>query len=141
MSAASGLWLSLKVVIRCRQLARSRAFYGGLLGLPVVQEWSEAQGSGCVFGFGPDHRRGFLEVHEMTAADPRFHPALLKPLPFDKIDLQLGAGSLDAWVDRLQGAWPFEGPAVLPWGQRWVTLRDPDGILVALYEGLDPDRS
>lgn len=139
-TAGDAPWLSLKVVIRCRELSVSRSFYGGVLGLPVVEEWTETQGRGCVFGFGPQGQAGFLEVYEMTAADPRYRRELSEPLPVDKIDVQLGAGCLDAWVRRLHGAWPFEGPERLPWGQRWVRLRDPDGILVALYEGHDPGR-
>lgn len=134
-------WLSLKVVIRCADLPASRRFYADVLGLPVVEEWSEPQGRGCIFGFGSDGRSGFLEAYEMTRADPRYRPAFAEPLPVDKIDIQLGAGGLEAWVKRLRGAWPFEGPDSLPWGQRWIRLRDPDGILIAVYEGHDPGRS
>jgi hypothetical protein len=37
---------------------------------------------------------------------------------------------------RAGGAWPYQGPEILPWGQRWVKLRDPDNFLIAIYENL-----
>jgi hypothetical protein len=76
----------------------------------------------------------------MTAQDDRHDPAFGRPVASDKIDVQLGADSVDAWARTLEGRWPFEGPTALPWGQRWIQLRDPDGLLVAIYEGLDPGR-
>ena len=42
----------LKAVIRCRDYAASRAFYTNVLGLVVVEEWDQAEGRGCVVGFG-----------------------------------------------------------------------------------------
>jgi catechol 2,3-dioxygenase-like lactoylglutathione lyase family enzyme len=140
MTPAGGGALSLKVVLRCRDFPASRRFYADVLGLPVVEEWDAPEGRGCVFGCGPTGREGFLEIYGMTREDPRYDPAFHAPVPTDKIDVQLGADSVDAWALRLEGRWPFEGPTALPWGQRWIRLRDPDGLLVALYEGLDPGR-
>jgi catechol 2,3-dioxygenase-like lactoylglutathione lyase family enzyme len=133
-------WLSLKTVLRCRDLTASRRFYAEVIGLPVVDEWDAPEGKGCIFGFGPSGREGFLEIMEMSPSDPRRQQAFDRPLANDKIDVQLGAESLDEWVRRLDGRWPFDGPSSLPWGQRWIQLRDPDGLLVAIYEGLDPAR-
>lgn len=71
----------------------------------------------------------------MEVADPRFDPAFSRPLPSDKVDLQLRTDSVDSWTQALEGMWPFEGPEDLPWGQRWIKLRDPDGLQIAIYEG------
>lgn len=125
--------LTLKVVIRCRDFAVSRDFYARVLGLPTVEEWNETQGKGCIFAFSEDRRGGCLEVYEMTERDARFDPRFREPVTSDKIDVQLGTTSVDAWAKRLQGVWPFEGPEDLPWGQRWIRLRDPDGLLIAIY--------
>jgi len=122
--------LSLKTVIRCADFDRSRDFYARLLGLSVAEEWSEAQGRGCIFAVGG----GYLEIYGMSAADPRFQPAFRQPVPGDKIDVQVRTVSVDDCAERLQGQWPFTGPETLPWGQRWIQLRDPDGLLLALYE-------
>ena len=122
--------LSLKTVIRCADFDRSRDFYARVLGLSVAEEWSEAEGRGCIFAVGG----GYLEIYGMSAADPRFQPAFRQPVPGDKIDVQVRTVSVDECAERLQGQWPFTGPETLPWGQRWIQLRDPDGLLLALYE-------
>ncbi len=133
-------FLSLKIVIRCKDFSDSRRFYSDTLQLPVIQEWDEEQGKGCVFGFGEHGNAGFLEIYEMTKADSRFKTEFHTLVNSDKIDIQLGTESLDEWIKRLDGQIEFRGPETLPWGQRWIQLRDPDGVLVAIYEGLDPSK-
>lgn len=123
--------LSLKVVIRCRDFAASRRFYGELLGLPVMEEWEEKGGRGCIFAFPGG---GSLEIYQMTVDNKRCDPSFERAFQDDKIDLQLRTGDLDAWSSQLEGQWPFQGPKILPWGQRWIQLRDPDNLLVAIYE-------
>jgi len=121
---------SLKTVIRCADFERSHDFYTRVLALTAAEEWTEPQGRGCIFAVGD----AGLEIYGMTRQDPRFQEAFAHPLAGDKIDLQIRTDSLNAWAERLRGLWPFEGPATLPWGQRWIQLRDPDGLLIALYE-------
>lgn len=128
--------LLLKVVIRCRGFETSRTFYHEILGLCIVEEWTEDEGKGCIFGFGEQGTGGWLEIYEMTIKDPRYDVAFSRPLAGDKVDLQLQASSLDYWIDRLEDRWPFDGPETLPWGQRWIRLRDPDNLLVAICEDL-----
>lgn len=125
--------LSLKVVIRCRDIAASRRFYGEILNLAVLEEWEEKGGQGCIYAFPGG---GSLEVYQMDTHDKRYDASFERAFQDDKIDLQLRTGDLDAWIQRLEGGWPFIGPRTLPWGQRWVQLRDPDNLLVALYEEL-----
>jgi len=121
----------LKVVIRCADYDRSREFYAQVLALPVVEEWDEDEGRGCVFEVAAG---AWVEIYEMTQRDARFSEAFTRPVVNDKIDLQLHTDSLDAWVARLNGVWAYRGPETLPWGQRWIQLRDPDRVLVAIYE-------
>lgn len=123
--------LSLKVVIRCRDFAASRRFYADIIGLAVVDEWEEGGGQGCIFGFPGG---GSLEVYQMWPDDKRYNATFDRPFQDDKIDLQLRTSDLDLWVRRLEGQWDFKGPKTLPWGQRWLQLRDPDNLLVAIYE-------
>lgn len=138
--------LRLKIVIRCADFERSRDFYARVLGLPILQEWSEPQGQGCVFGFGDARpgpagaepsNGGVLEIYGMTREDPRFRDEFTRPASSDKIDIQLKTGSITDWVDRLRGVWPIEALDKLPWGQRWLKLRDPDNLLVCIYQ--DPE--
>ena len=125
--------VSIKTVIRCRDFDASRRFYAAILRLPVVEEWQEPQGRGAIFGFGSD-RSGLIEIYEMTRADERFDPAFEADVVNDKVDVQLRTESVEACAEHLRGLWPFNGPEDLPWGQRWITLRDPDGLLIAIYE-------
>ncbi len=121
---------SLKTVIRCADYQRSREFYAGLLGLPVSEEWEEPQGRGCVMRVGD----ALLEFYEMTTADARFKPEFRDALSSDKIDLQIKTPDVDEWAEYLRGRCEFKGPEVLPWGQKWIQLRDPDNLLIAIYE-------
>jgi len=75
-----------------------------------------------------------IEIYEMTQADARFDPAFASPIANDKIDVQLKTDSVAEWADCLRDVWTFVGPEELPWRQRGIKLRDPDGLLVAIYE-------
>lgn len=123
---------TLKVVIRCRDFAASRSFYGEVLGFREVEAWQEREGQGCIFRVGG--RGAALEIYQMSQADPRWQEAFERPFENDKVDVQIGVASLEPWCDRLRDRWPFSGPEVTPWGQRGLKLRDPDGLLLAIYE-------
>jgi catechol 2,3-dioxygenase-like lactoylglutathione lyase family enzyme len=122
-----------KIVIRCTAYERSLAFYTGVLGLHPVEEWTEAGGRGCIFALS-ENGPGCIEIYEMARSDPRFDEAFTRSVANDKIDLQIRVRSVDAWARALRGKWEYAGPETLPWGQRWIKLRDPDGVLIALYE-------
>ena len=68
--------LSLKTMLRCRDIAASRHFYVDLLGLDVVEEWSEPQDVGCIVGFGPGG--GFLEMLAVDPEHAKHRPALFQ---------------------------------------------------------------
>lgn len=129
-------FLTAKIVIRCANFDASRHFYAGLLRLPIVEQWKEAEGRGCTMALGDPVTGALLEIYEMSARGTRFDPSFQRPVVNDKIDLQVRSEDLDAWVDALEGNWPFEGPEDLPWGQRWIKLRDPDGFLIAICENV-----
>src|SRR3954469_3911636 len=120
--------LGMKTVLRCANFEQSRVFYTQVLGFYIVEEWSEPEGRGCILSpFGSDGQPCF-EIDQMTERDARFDDSFTRPLQSDKIDLQLRTASVDEWAARLHGAWDFTGPEDLPWGQRWIRLRDPDGL-------------
>ena len=136
-SASTGAGLHLKVVLRVADLAVSRRFYTEILGLQILIEWEEEQGNGCIMRCGDEATDGEIELYQMTELDERYDPRFGQPFSSDKIDLQLRTPSLTTWITNLADKWPFEGPETLPWGQRWIKLRDPDHLLVAIYEELD----
>jgi catechol 2,3-dioxygenase-like lactoylglutathione lyase family enzyme len=126
--------LELKVVISSRDFQASRRFYGEVLGLVVLESWEEGGGQGCIFGFDPEGHTGRIEVYEMNEGDRRFSPVFATPFENEKIELQLRTNDLQAWIAALQGVWDISGPQRLPWGERRITLRDPDNLLVAIFQ-------
>ncbi len=126
---------SLKTLIRCRDLERSRSFYMTVLGLEVVQEWQQSQAKGCILAFGDGGKGGFLELAEVAPDSDRHDPAYALPVANDKIELQIKTDSVDAWAEALRGVCPTEGPVDRPWGHRYLWLRDPDHVRIALFEG------
>ena len=123
----------MKTVLRCSNFEQSRDFYTRVLGFTPVEEWSEPEGRGCILSpFGGV--QPCFEIYQMTERDPRYDPIFGRPLTGDKIDLQLQAASVEEWAEALRGVWEFDGPQDLPWGQRWIRLRDPDGLLIAIYQ-------
>lgn len=104
--------------------------------MAVLENWTEAEGKGCIFGFGERGTGGCLEIYEMTEEDPRYDVACSSPLVSDKIDLQLRTSSLDDWLEHLKNRWLFVGPEITPWGHPWIKLHDPDNLFIAIYEDL-----
>ncbi len=126
--------LTFRMVLRCINIDRSSFFYSYLLNLKITEEWNNEEGRGCIFAFGDDGSGGELEIYEMTEKDKRFHPAFRTPLNNDKIDIQLKCSSLDEWINKLTGKVDLEGPEETPWGRRLIKFRDPDNLLIAIYE-------
>ncbi len=125
---------SLKAVIRCRDYAASREFYTTILDLAIVEEWDQAEGQGCILAVGEGEARGYIEVAGQPTTRSHEDDSYARPVSHDKIDLQLETESVDAWAERLRGRWPFEGPVDRPWGQRYLWVRDPDNVRIALFE-------
>lgn len=134
MSRTAASSLELKVVLRCQDYQASRRFYGEVLGLPVLESWEEEGGQGCIFGLGGEGKSSSLEIYQMKPGDRRYSPVFAAPFENDKLDLQLRTDDLEPWITKLQGVWEFSGPQRLPWGERRITLRDPDNLLISLYE-------
>lgn len=121
-------------MIRCRNYQASLAFYGQVLGFRITEQWDERGDVGCIFAPAGDSSVGCIEIYGMSEDDARFVAAYSQPLPNDKLDLQLRTPDLQSWIDHLNDRWPFSEPETMPWGHRWIKLRDPDNLLVVVYE-------
>jgi catechol 2,3-dioxygenase-like lactoylglutathione lyase family enzyme len=113
--------LSSRILLRPRDLDRSRRFYRDVLGLAVYREFGPAEDPGMVFFLGP----GFLEVSGPAAGAP--------------------GGSVMIWIQvrdvraehaRLAAAGVpvIRKPVTEPWGLIEMWIEDPDGTRIVLVE-------
>jgi catechol 2,3-dioxygenase-like lactoylglutathione lyase family enzyme len=126
---------SLKAMLRARDYDAARTFYVDVLGLSVVEAWDQPGDKGCIVAFGDGGGGGFLEILAPSPDNPKHRPAFDLPVASDKIELQIHVDDVDAWAARLAGVVQTEGPVTRPWGNRYLWLRDPDGVRIALFQG------
>ena len=113
--------LSSRVLLCPTDPERSRAFYGGALGLEVYREFGTGPARGTVFFLGG----GFLEVSGRAEAPPA--PGLR---------LWLQVGDLAAARRELvaAGVPVVREPRREPWGLLEMWIEDPDGVPIVLVE-------
>ncbi|MFF4183228.1 VOC family protein [Streptomyces sp. NPDC001691] len=113
--------LSSRTLLRPTDPERSRAFYGGQLGLPVYREFGTGPERGTVYFLGG----GFLEVSGRAE-----HP----PAPGLQLWLQVAdvAGAHEELVGR--GVAIARPPVREPWGLVEMWIEDPDGVRIAVVE-------
>lgn len=118
----------LAVVVR--DLVQAEAFYRTVLGLPVLQRWSDAAGAPrsvwLSLGAG-----AFLAVEKAAAADPQRADAAPG---WHCVALAIARSDRPAWRARLQAA----GVVIERESPYSLYARDPDGNLFALSHWPDP---
>lgn len=113
--------LSSRVLLRPTDPERSRAFYGGALGLAVHREFGTGPERGTVYFLGG----GFLELSGRSAAPP---------VPGLELWLQV-ADAMAAHEEFLRhGVRVLEPPERRPWGLMEMWIADPDGVRIAVVE-------
>ncbi len=113
--------LSSRILVRPRNLDRSRRFYRDVLGLAVYREFGPPDDPGMVFFLGS----GFLEVSG-HAPGPAGGPVMI----------WIQVRDVRAEYDRLAAAdvTVRREPVTEPWGLTEMHLEDPDGIRIILVE-------
>ncbi|MFI5967143.1 VOC family protein [Streptomyces asoensis] len=113
--------LGSRILLRPADPERSRAFYGGQLGLAVYREFGTGPERGVVYFLGG----GFLEVSGRSQSPP--DPA---------VRLWLQVADVAAAHDELRAAGvPIVRPPVRePWGLIEMWIEDPDGTPIVLVE-------
>jgi predicted enzyme related to lactoylglutathione lyase len=113
--------LSSRVIVRPVDFARSEAFYGTALGLPIYREFGAGTDRGVVYFLGG----GFLELSGRS-------PSPSGP----NVMLWLQVRDLDLTHEQLAaaGVSVLDPPQRRPWGldEMWIT--DPDGLRIAVIE-------
>jgi len=120
---------STVVEIVSRDIPRALAFYR-LLGLAVP----DAEGPHCEVELPGGNRLAF-DTEEVIAG---MHSGWAPPVSAGRVAIGFGVGSpaeVDGLFERLTAAGhpgtlaPFDAP----WGQRYATVEDPDGVSVDLF--------
>ncbi len=112
--------LSSRILLRPTDPERSRAFYGGVLGLAVYREFGPPGHRGTVYFLG----NGLLEVSGRSDEPPR------------GIALWLQVRDVGAEHARLvaAGVTVTQPPRAEPWGLVEMWIADPDGVRLVLVE-------
>ncbi|MFJ4005002.1 VOC family protein [Streptomyces sp. NPDC090023] len=113
--------LSSRTLIRPTDPERSRAFYGGQLGLAVHREFGEGPERGTVYFAGG----GFLELSGRSEAPPA---------PSVRLWLQVADAAAAHDELRAEGVQIVREPVREPWGLIEMWIADPDGIPIVLVE-------
>ncbi|THA23517.1 VOC family protein [Streptomyces sp. RKND-216] len=113
--------LSSRILLRPTDPERSRAFYGGTLGLAVAREFGTGPERGTVYFLGG----GFLEIS--GRAEEPSSPGLRLWLQVDDVaaaHAELGAA----------GAEVLRPPLREPWGLEEMWIAAPDGVRICVVE-------
>ena len=100
------------------------AFYAGLPGLALIEQWDEPGDKGAILGFAGGAEEAFLEIY-----------AGLGPNDYRGLSLQFRTDDADAFRAEIESKHGCEGPVDRPWGSRYLYLRDPNGIRIIVYSG------
>jgi catechol 2,3-dioxygenase-like lactoylglutathione lyase family enzyme len=113
--------LSSRILVRSADLARSRRFYGDVLGLAVYREFGPPDDPGVVYFLGS----GFLEIAGHSD-QPAGHGVMI----------WLQVRDVRAEYQRLlaAGVRILREPVTEPWGLTEMWIEDPDGIRIVLVE-------
>ena len=115
---------ALKTKIITPAYDETLAFYAGLPGLGLVEQWDEPGDKGAILGFAGGAGEAFLEIYAGPArAD------------FSGLSLQFRTDDADDFRAAIAGRYSCEGPVDRPWGSRYLYLTDPNGIRIIVYSG------
>jgi len=117
------------VAIQVRDLAKAEAFYGGVLGLPVMRRWDGEEGEDGERSIWFDlHDGGFLAV-ERVAGTPRPREGFYTDdLGMHLVALAIERGTRDDWEAHLAAA----GVEVVHRTDYTLYIRDPEGNRIGL---------
>ena len=127
--------ISLKTVIRTKNLEASKKFYTEILQLTVVQNYNDSDGSkGCILRIGDVDSQAFIELSEIKNNHEYYQNAFGEDFKNDKTDLQISTKDIAYWANRINKLWTARGPVLRPWGSSYLYLRDPDGLQIIIYQ-------
>ncbi len=118
------------IAIICSDFERSKAFYAGTLGLPVIRQvWREDRQS---WKCDLDAGNAQIELFSFPAPPPR----VSRPEACGLRHLSFSVADLDREIGRLEATGVACEPVRIDphTGQRFTFFADPDGLPLELYE-------
>ena len=114
------------VVITTGAFDASLVFYRDVIGLEVVEEWTDA-GHGAVLSAGGPARVELIDLPERARIDT------------ESLFIGLQVGAIDGLYERAKvaGHEIIREPAERPWGGRGFVVRDPNGVALNIYTAYD----
>jgi catechol 2,3-dioxygenase-like lactoylglutathione lyase family enzyme len=114
----------IRVLLGATDFEGATAFYGGLLGFPVQEQWNDNDGRGTLFRCSS---AGVIEVFEDSPHHPAERPHGVK--------VAIEVDDVDALYDRVRYA-DVEIVDLIgdrPWGHRNFEIRDPSGLPLVFF--------
>jgi catechol 2,3-dioxygenase-like lactoylglutathione lyase family enzyme len=117
----------LVVVITTAAFDASLAFYRDVIGLEVVEEWTDA-GHGATLSAGGPARVELIDLPERA-----------RRVENDSLFIGLQVSAVEEIHERAKtaGVEIVREPADRPWGGRGLVIRDPNGVAVNVYTAYD----
>jgi len=132
-ASASNPVSELRVAYRVDDFQQAVEFWRDGFGLPVVEEWARADGSGMILDGG----RATLELlsSDQVAYIDQIEAGGRPEARSASIRLAMHVPDSAATADQLEaaGAQRLGGPVVTPWKDRNVRLRTPGGLQLTLF--------
>jgi catechol 2,3-dioxygenase-like lactoylglutathione lyase family enzyme len=122
----SGAVSEFVVVITTAAFDASLAFYRDVIGLQVVEEWTDA-GHGAVLSAGGPARVELIDLPERERVETESIFIGLKVAAIEGLYERVVAGDHEI----------VREPADRPWGGRGFVVRDPNGVAVNIYTAYD----
>lgn len=111
------------VVITSAAFDASLAFYRDVIGLEVVEEWTDV-GHGAILSAGGPARVELIDL-----------PDRARRVDTESLFIGLQVPGIDGCYDRAKAAGHeiVREPADRPWGGRGFVVRDPNGVAINIY--------
>jgi len=121
----------VRIVLTVERFDEAVQFYRDL-GLPVVEEWQRASGSGAILALGPHTT---LELFDASQADfvDQMEVGRRVSGPV-RLALSVPDAQATAEVFQQAGAQLLSLPKPMPWGDYNARVATPDGMQVTIYQ-------
>jgi catechol 2,3-dioxygenase-like lactoylglutathione lyase family enzyme len=114
---------SLKTKITTALILETVDFYKNIFGMVVVEEWDEVDDRGVILALPDGTNEALLEIYYGEGL-----------MDFSSISLQFKTDELASFLKQLPESIDRNGPTPRPWGATYLYLRDPNDILIIVYE-------